>query len=384
MKTAQCRIGGLGGVENRGRPNRVLIDLKALEENFQRVRDAVGSHARILAVVKSDAYGHGMVPVARTLLGCRIDGLGVAFLHEGIELREAIPGTFPVLLLCGLCSRDEVSAAVDWDLTPVIFDMDMLEVLDQESGRKGRITGFQLKVDTGMGRLGIRPADTAAFLDGVRRMRFLSLQGIISHFSSAGEEDRTFTEKQIACFEDVLNTARSMGYTLPLNNIANSAGMTLYPESISGMVRPGILLYGGGAGQSAFKPVMHFRGQVIQVKRVPAGTPISYGRTYYTPAPATLAVLSAGYADGLPRRLSNRGFVLLQGRRVPMVGTVCMNLTICDASLCGDVRPGDEAVFLGSQGGAVITCDEMAEWAETISYDVFCSIGSRHHREFLE
>lgn len=371
-------------MENQSRPNRVWIDLKALKENFERLKDAVGADVRILGVVKSDAYGHGMVPVARTLLACRVDSLGVAFLHEGIELREAIAGSFPVVLLCGLCSREEASAAVDMDLTPVIFDADMLEVVDQESGRRGKITGFQLKIDTGMGRLGIRPADAAAFLDRVRRMRFLSLQGLMSHFSSAGEKDRTFTESQIACFEDVVKRARSMGYTLPLNNIANSAGMMLYPESLSSMVRPGILLYGGSAGRPAFKPVMHFRGQVLQVKTVPAGTPVSYGRTFYTAAPATLAVLSAGYADGLPRGLSNRGLVLLHGQRVPVVGTVCMNLTVCDASYCGGVCPGDEAVFLGAQGDAVITCDEMAEWAGTISYEILCSIGSRHDREYLE
>ena len=346
----------------------------------------VDQGTRIMAVVKSDAYGHGLLPVSKILEKDGVDCLGVAHLHEALLLRKEGVRT-PIVILCGIQKRDEASQVVEHDLTPVLFDAGVAEILAQESLRKNKEVRVHLKIDTGMGRLGIPYVDTASFIRKMTTFKGLAIEALTSHLSSADEPSPDFTKVQTERFKEAIQTADSLGMRLSHNNLANSAGIMAHKTTHFDMVRPGIMLYGGLPSPEfissvPLKPVMHFHSLVLQIRDLPDQTPISYGKTYYTNGPRRTAIVAAGYGDGLPRSASNQGSALIGGVRVPVVGRICMNLTICDITGLKGVRPGDEAVFLGSQGEALITGDELARSAGTISYEVFCSIGRQNTREY--
>jgi alanine racemase len=369
------------------RPNRVKIDLSALAHNLGQVKSLARPGTKIMGVVKSDAYGHGLLPVSRTLEANQVDCLGVASLHEALVLKDSGVKS-RILVLSGVLEGEEIREVVARDLIPLIFDPAVAQALSEESVRQNKRTPIHVKVDTGMGRLGIPHDQLAPFLEKIRGMKSLRLEGLASHLSSADDPSRDFTEQQIRRFQEAVEKGRAMGLPCTLNHLANSAGVMSYPDSHCDLLRPGIMLYGGLPSpdfKSAvpLRPVMSFTGRVLQVRDLPGGTPISYGRTYHTQGPRRVAVLSAGYGDGLPRTMSNRGRALLKGKRVPLVGTICMNLTVCDVSHLQDVRPGDEAVFLGAQGRETILADDLARWSETISYEVLCSIGQRNERRYV-
>jgi len=370
-------------------PNRVTIDLPALRHNFHQVKGLVGEHVRIMGVVKSDAYGHGVVPVSQCLEDCGADCLGVACLSEALALRGAGIGC-PIVILYGIQTREEAGEIVDKALTPVIFDLATARVLDQEGIRRGVRIPVYLKVDTGMGRLGIPHREVGTFLGEVRSVtKSLDMEGLMSHLSSADEGDGAYTRRQITDFQEVVRAARSMGWALPRNSLSNSAGTMIHPDSHCGMVRPGIMLY-GGLPSPAFespvplKPVMGFRSKVLQVRDLPEGTSVGYGRTYVTRGSQRVAVLSAGYGSGLPRSMSNKGMVLMGGKKAPIIGRVTMNLTTVRLEGQDGVQPGDEAVFLGTQGEGTIRGDDMALWAETIAYEIFCRIGQSNARHYVK
>jgi alanine racemase len=370
-----------------GQPNRVTIDLSALIHNLKQIRGLIPGRTRIMGVVKSDAYGHGLLPVSRALDENGVDCLGVAYLHEASSLRDGGIG-LPIVILSGIWGDDELREMVAKNLTPLLFDLDRAEALDRESARQGKKTGICLKIDTGMGRLGIPCQEVEPFIRRIMAFENLRILSLTSHLSSADENECAFTDGQVESFKKAIETARSMGMDLSLNSLANSAGTMTRRDASFEMVRPGIMLYGGLPSPHfkspvPLKPVMHFKGRVLQTRDLPPNTPVSYGRTYCTDGPCCIAVLSAGYGDGLPRGMSNRGSVLIGGERVPIVGRICMNLTICDISGIKGVRPGDEAVFLGSQGSGSISGDDIAEWAGTISYEVFCSIGRANRKEYI-
>jgi len=360
-------------------PNLVVIDHSALAHNLRRIRDLVGPGTGISAVVKADAYGHGMVGAARTFVKAGAERLAVAHVQEGVRLREEGLGC-PIVVLCGVTTREEAAAAVEKDLIPVLSHPSPARTLDEEGRRRNKRIRVQLKIDTGMGRLGIPHTETGGFLDSVCGLKALELEGMVSHLSSADEPDRGFTESQIRRFEEVLNSARARGSSLSCSSLANSAGVLWYPESRLGMVRPGIALYGGLPSPGLEPPVplapaMTLRAQVLQVRHLHAGTAVSYGRTFVTKTDCRMAVTSAGYSDGLPRSLSNKGQAMIHGTRVPILGRVCMNLIMVDVSGVARVEPGDEAVFLGSQGGSVLSGDDVAAVCGTISYEIFCAVG---------
>lgn len=368
-------------------PNSLTIDLSALEHNLNQVKRLLKRGTRIMGVVKSDAYGHGLLPVSRVLEKNGVDCLGVAHLYEALELREN-GIRLPIVILCGIREGEEAREAVEKDLTPVLFDLGTAEALAKESAKMGKRTCVHLKVDTGMGRLGIPTSELASFIKTIKGYKGLHLEALASHLSSADDPGTGFTEVQIENFRRAIEAGRAMGLELPLNNLANSAGIMASKDTHFGMVRPGIMLYGGLPSPDfhsplPLKPVMNFKGEVIQIRDLPDNTPVSYGRTYYTKGNQRIAVLSAGYGDGLPRSISNRGKVLLQGKKVDVVGTVCMNMIMCDVTGFKDIIPGNEAVFLGAQGEESISGDDMARWAETISYEIFCSLGVGNRKEYV-
>lgn len=368
--------------------NRVTIDLSALVHNLTQVRKLVGRETKIMGVVKSDAYGHGMVPVSRALEENGIDSLGVAFLHEALALRESGIRS-PIVILCGIETKEDAREVVDNNLTPVLHDIAPAEALAEAGERAGKEIHIHLKVDTGMGRLGVPDSDSQPLMRKIMALKPLYLEALTSHLSSSGEPNKAFTEDQIKRFRQVVDMGRAMGLDLPLNNLANSAGIMAHKDSHFDMVRPGIMLYGGLPSPEfqtplRLEPVMGFKGRILQIRDFPDQTPVSYGRTYFTKGPQNIAVLSAGYGDGLPRSLSNRGKVLVGGVKSDIVGRVCMNMTMTNVTGMKNVVAGHEVVFLGKQGKESITGDHLAGWGETISYEIFCSLGQKNGRKYKQ
>jgi alanine racemase len=368
--------------------NHLTIDLSALTHNLKQVKAIVGETTRVMGVVKADAYGHGLVAAARTLENNGVQCLGVAHFHEAMELRNR-GISIPIVILCGIRTREEAEALVPNRFIPTLFDLSVAEVLAAECARKKSLAKVYVKVDTGMGRLGLLSSDLASFLNQMARFKEIRIEGLTSHLSSADDAEPEFTETQIRGFGKAVEIGRAMGLELPLNNLANSAGLMKFKEAHFDMVRPGIMLYGGLPSPEfrapvPLKPVMRFTGEVIQVRDFPDRTPVSYGRTYYTQGPSRIAVLSAGYSEGLPRNLSNRGKVLIRGKKARITGRVCMNMTMVDVTGLKDVRPGEEAVFLGAQDEGKIAADDLASWAETISYEILCSLGQRNPKEYVQ
>jgi alanine racemase len=367
-------------------PNEVTIDLGALRHNFFEIKRLAGPHTNILAVVKSDAYGHGMVPVARTLESVGVNCLGVFEVEEGLELREAGCGV-PILIMMGVMP-DEISAVVESDLIPALYQIDIGEKLSLISAEQGKVTPVHVKVDTGMTRLGVWYEDLPQFLEQLFPLEGIEVKGVFSHLAVADQPDDPFTDQQIRRFlEGVELCILSRGFHGDVH-IANSGALLGNQGLDLGMIRPGILLYGsppaeGWAAAASFKPVMTFKSKVIQVKTVPSGTSVSYGCTYTTQERATIATIPVGYDDGYSRLLSNNSEVLIRGQRVPVVGRVCMNLTMLDVSSVSDVVVGDEVVLLGSQGKERITAEEIATRIGTISYEVYCTFGKSNRRVYI-
>jgi alanine racemase len=267
-------------------------------------------------------------------------------------------------------------------LTPVIHAVESLKQLDAAIHGSGRELQVHLKVDTGMGRLGLLAAEVDAWLPKIKGLKALKIEGVFSHFSHAESVEGDYTREQLRIFQDVIERLRSGGVEPSLVHLANSAATITLPAAYFDMVRPGLMLYGiypspAMANQISLKPVLTWRTGVLQVKQVPAGTSISYGQTFMTKRKSRIATLPIGYADGYPRLLSNRGEVLVGGKRAPVVGRVCMDLTMIDVTDIGEIRQGDEVVLLGRQGEAEISADEMAAWSNTISYEILTSIGAR-------
>jgi alanine racemase len=361
------------------------VDLAALEHNYRQLRQLCEPQVSFLAVVKADAYGHGLLPVARRLVAAGVDYLGVGSLEEGLALRGAGIAT-PVLLLLSILP-DEAPSAVAAGQDIVLFREDVAQAVAAAAREQGKQARVHLKCDTGMGRLGLLPDDVLPFLRLIKNYPQLEVRGLISHLAVAEQEDKTYTRKQFKEFGDLLAAARREGWELPLSHIANSAALWEHQEAHFNLVRPGLMLYGSPPAPHrpppvALKPAMSFRSRVLQVKRVPPGSSISYGCTYTTAGWCDLAVLPVGYCNGYSRLLSNRGEVLIQGRRAPIRGRVCMNLTMVEVTHIPGVKEGEQATLLGGDGTDRISAEEVAEWAHTISYEIYCSLGNANPRRY--
>jgi alanine racemase len=373
--------------------NRVDIDITALQDNFASIRKRVGAAVKVMAVVKSDAYGHGMLECSKALFKAGARTFGVAEVWEGVALRRAGLSGDIVVLLGG--SPETFQDIVRHDLTPIVFDADTLDGLSQQADRMKANVGIHLKVDVGMGRLGVRPEEVEFYMAMIRRLPGVFPAGILSHFPIADEpEGFTKTRQQFGAFQDILAKLQNNSPGKYISHIANSAALMYFPATHLDMVRPGISLYGcypdgsparGLALQPAveIRPVMSFKTRVIQVKEVGTGCGISYGHTFVTSRPSRFAVLPVGYANGYLRSLSNKAEVLINGRRAPVCGRVCMNACLVDITDLPPVQTGDEAVLMGKQGAEQITADEIAGWMDTISYEVLCLFGSSNERAYV-
>jgi alanine racemase len=369
-----------------GRPTVCYIDHESLRWNFRQIRSLLGPQMKILSMVKANGYGHGAPAVARTLAAEGSDAFGVAILEEAIELRRH-GITVPVLVLTGVY-LDQLELFLEHDLMPVVHDADLLQRLDAAVARLGRSLDVHLKIDTGMGRLGFPAAECDSWLPQIKKLKALRVAGIFSHFSHAESVEGQYTRKQLEIFHHLVQCLATEGIAPPLVHLANSAATITLPEAYFNMVRPGLMLYGvypspEMAARISLKPVLSWKTRILQLKKVPSNTSISYGQTFITKRDSLIATLPIGYADGYPRLLSNRGQALVGGKRAPVAGRVCMDLTMLDVTDIGKIHQGDEVVLLGTQENETISADEMASWADTISYEILTSIGARvpriHH-----
>jgi alanine racemase len=379
------------------RPTEAVVDLSAIAGNY-RLAAEVGGRP-VLAVVKADAYGHGAAPVALELQGLGAPMLGVALVEEGIALRES-GVTAPILVLGGAYD-DRYDLLVEHRLVPVIFDRQHVEGLARVARVAGVRVSAHLKLDTGMGRIGVRPHELEGLVALLQRTPEVALEGICTHFASADLEDRALTERQLALFDQAADALVRAGMPVRHRHLANTAGTLEYPAARQDLTRPGLLLYGylpfqprsarpplAQAVAGRLRRALTWRTAVVQLKEVAEGTPVSYGGRWVARRTSRIATLPVGYADGYPRRLSGRpGFgnaeVLVRGRRAPVAGTVCMDMTMVDVTDVPGVEPGDEVVLLGAQGKETIDADELADRAGTISYEILCGIGPRVPRRYL-
>lgn len=371
----------------QGRPTFCFIDLDALRWNFRQIRSKVGTQVKVLAMVKANAYGHGAAAIAKALAAEGSDAFGVATLEEAVELREAGISS-PILVLAG-AYPEQVEQFLDNRLTPVVHASLSLQEFDAAVCRREKTLDVHLKVDTGMGRLGFLAAEIDSWLPQLKNLKALRLEGLFSHFSHAESVEGDYTRKQLDRFSEIVQRLRAEGITPGLIHLANSAATITLSAAYFDMVRPGLILYGiypspNMASQISLRPVLSWTTRVLQIKKVCPGTSISYGQTFITQRESRIAILPIGYADGYPRVLSNRGEVLIRGRRAPIAGRVCMDLTMVDVTDIGETHQGDEVVLLGRQGDAEISADEMAAWSNTISYEILTSIGARVPRIYCD
>jgi len=364
----------------------IELDLTVLENNIQRLRSALAPGKQVIFVVKANAYGHGVVPVARSAWQAGIRWFAVVNLEEGLELRGAVPQAR--VLILGRTEPTEVPAMLDHGFIPLVVGESHGTSLAQASAARGAVLPCHIHIDTGMGRLGFAWQEAARLLPRVASLPGLDVGGMCTHFASSDAADRSFTDVQFTRFQQVLRQCMDQGLDIPFTHVANTAGALREAAWDMDAVRVGLLLYGYGTGSGAegwdrrvqTEPILRWNATVVQVKHVPAGFPVSYGGTYVTESPTHVGTVSVGYADGYARRLSNRSFVLVGGQRRPVIGRVTMNFICVDLGADTDVKEGDEVVLLGRQGRETIWADEVADWADTIPYEVLTSIRTNDRR----
>jgi alanine racemase len=376
------------------------IDLNAVAHNVRELRRVTRPAARLMAVVKADGYGHGAVQVARRALESGADWLGVARIAEAVQLRRA--GLEAPILVFGRCPPERFEDLIEYRLAQSVFDPLTAEALSSRCLARGTLAEVHIKIDTGMGRLGF-PVDAllatgknrnrnARIVDRVRRLfrlRGIRIGGIFTHFAAADSPDRSYAERQLELFSELLEDLHKAGCEFPIRHAANSAAVIEMPQSHFDLVRPGIALYGLYPSETVnrdtvgLRPAMALKSRIIQLKSVPAGFKVSYGMTYQTPTAMHIATVGVGYADGLDRHLSSRGHMLVAGRRLPIAGRICMDLTMLAVADPAGIGATDEVVVFGRQNGAEIKVDELAAQLGTINYEIVTGIGSRVPRVYL-
>ncbi|MGA1868736.1 MAG: alanine racemase [bacterium] len=356
---------------------QAIVNLEALGNNLAIVRKIVGPDTKILAVIKADAYGHGMIPVAKKLCGEKIDWLGVSYVEEGIILRrEGI--NVPILIMAG-AFPEQLERAIEYNLTLAIYTYSIAEQLSQHAVERQCQVPVHIKLDTGLGRLGFHRETILENIFHIINLPNITVEGIFTHCANA--DDSSFTHMQLERFTQVVAELEGRGSTIQLKHAANSTILVNYRESHFNMVRTGIMLYGAKPSLGPeIEPVLRLVTRVLQLKKIKRGDSVGYGRTYICTEGRDIAVISIGYYDGLLRVLSNKASALIRGVRVPVIGTICMDMAMLDVTGVSGVNVGDEVVILGRQGNEHISITELAEWGNVIPYEILCSIGIRVSR----
>ncbi|MGQ9845245.1 MAG: alanine racemase [Caldisericia bacterium] len=367
------------------RPAWAEIDLDNLKKNFLIIRKKI-KDKKIISVVKADAYGHGAVEVSKELETLGTDYFAVATLEEGLELR--INGISKPILIFGYIFPKQANHVLDFSLTPTIYNLDFAKELNNLCELRKENVNIHIKIDTGMGRVGILWNEAIDFIKEIKKFKNLNIEGIYAHFSTADEKDKSFSKLQFDRFQKVIELLKKDGINIPFKHHGNSATVIDLPQYILDGVRCGILLYGLKPSDQVKKiklyPVMSIKTKLIFVKKVPKDTPISYGRTFYTKNESIIGTIPFGYADGLPRILSNKGEVLYRGKRAKIVGTITMDQSMIDISKFENPQIGDDVVILGRDKKEEITADEIAKKCKTINYEIVTRIGKRVPRVYIK
>jgi alanine racemase len=363
------------------------IDLAALGRNLSRLQSCLQGDCAVMAVVKANAYGHGAVQISRALMALGVSRFAVASVQEGVALRQA-GITADIVVLADLFD-EQCEDLLAYRLKPVITDLRLLPTLAKKAETAKHLFPIHLKIDTGMGRLGFPPSEFEKVLDALPSWSSLTIEGLMTHLADSDGEETGHTDRQLELFRTLLDGCKRRGMMVPMIHAANSAAIIRYPHSHFSLVRPGLALYGYHTLPKAVRyaelnPILSLRSAVIHLRTIKPGESISYNRTFIAKRPSIIAVLPIGYADGYSRKLSNRGCVLINGRRAPIVGLVCMDMTMVDVTDIPSVRIGDAVTVLGRDGDDAIWADEIAQWSGTIPYEVLCAIGPRIPRLYVQ
>ena len=356
------------------------IDLSALHHNLKIVRQ-IADKRTVIAVVKADAYGHGSVRISRELVSAGISHLAVAYTEEAKILRDA--GIAAKIIV--LFDRSEIADYFAYDLVPVIYDIDTAVAFSREAKKRGKKVRVHLKIDTGMGRMGFMPEAAVAASAFISDLEGIELEGLLSHFSEADSNDCSHALQQLEVFSNIRSAIQLKTGRKLLAHMANSAALLSLKEGLLDAVRPGLALYGYSPFQESYglRPVMKIKTRVLSIRRLTAGAPVSYGRSFITKRESKIAVVPVGYADGYNRLFSNNADMLVRGTRAPVVGRICMDLTMLDVTSVGDISEGEEVVLLGQQGDDMITATELSSRINTIPYEVLTSLGGRAKKEYI-
>jgi alanine racemase len=365
------------------RPTRIVVDLDVLGGNLRAIRAHVG--VPVMAIVKANAYGHGLVPVAHHLQAQGVEQLGVAFVEEGMALRRA-GITVPILVLGGILGR-QVAQLIQHDLEITVSSLDKLRKVEAAAERLGRKAVIHLKIDTGMERIGVHSYSCAPMIEAAVASQWCEIKGVYSHLACADDPASKMTAQQLERFLDACAHFERIGAPMPIRHLANSGGVLHYPETWLDMVRPGIMLYGVLPDPAAHrtvdvKPALSLISQVVYFKTVPAGHPVGYGATWAPERDTHIVTVPIGYGDGYPRALSNCGEVLILGRRRPIVGRLCMDQFMVDLGPDGSAYVEDDVVLIGTQDGETISVEDVARRAGTIGYEILTRLNERVPREY--
>lgn len=362
-------------------PQRTWVEINTAyaRHNLAQIRRAAGKRS-IMAILKANAYGHGAVEMARVFSREGIDAFGVGDSGEALELREA--GIKGPILIVGAVIEGEMPAVVERDIEVNLHTVEMAEALQKEAARQGKQVRVHLKIDTGMGRLGMQPFQAVPFLHRMHNLKNLELVGLCTHFSYPYEENPNFTLRQLERFNVAVDVARRLGYDNLTLHAASSLALFRRKESLFNMVRPGVALWGLLPGDEKglakkLKPVLAWKTRIVFLKDVPEGQPIGYNRTYYTPNPTRIATLPVGYNDGYRRALSNKSDVLINGKRCPVVGLISMDYTTVDVSAVPNAKVGDVVTLIGKDGNQEIGAEDLAAQAGVSVYELMCGLGRR-------
>ena len=362
------------------RPTYLEIDLDAIAFNVWHIKKNLGENVELMAIVKADGYGHGAYPVACVALENGAGSLGVAIMEEGIDLREKeikapIVNLFPE-------PPNRAKMIVEYDLDQVVTDLGLVNNLSQEAKKRRKFCNLYIEIDTGLGRYGVLPKETVKLVKGINNLPNVRLNGILSQFSTSDQREKDFAFHQLSVFRKTLDELQSFSSHIPIKSIANSGAVLDLPASYFNQVRVGHLLYGlypslETSESIKVKPAMSLKSRIMFLKEVGGGTPISYGKTYVTRSKTKIATIPLGYADGYSRLLSNKGEVLIRGKRAKVVGRVCMDAFMVDVTPIPNVKVGDEVVVMGKQGKDQITAHDLGEWTGTFAYEIMTRMGKR-------
>jgi alanine racemase len=365
------------------RPTWAEIDLGALAANFHLVKDLVGQDVNVMAVVKANAYGHGAVECARRLQKEEADWFGVALPEEGVQLRAA-GVTKPILCLAGFWDA-QANLCLQHELVPVVYRLDLIEAFDRAARERGVVANVHVKIDTGMGRLGVRFDELGDFANSLKRFQNIRVDGLLTHFAAADEPScGPLTRDQVERFENAVAAFREHGFEPNYRHLANSAAIFAQHSAWGNMVRPGGVLYGlwrdilapSDRGEK-FQPVMSLHSRITFLKWVPMGETVGYGCTFEASRKTLVATIPVGYDDGYMRALSNRGHAIIRGVHAMVIGRISMDLTLIDVTNIPDVQLDDEVLLMGHELGLSVTAEDLAKTAGTLSYEVTCGIGER-------